>query len=131
MMLAAMAAFIQQGAMIAASQAAASGGFMPQPATMVSGSVHFHDHLAVNMHVHDGHKGAGHVHGPGDFDHDDSDEVIKTPVCSIGLTSAIMPAVAYIVVCGVIHAAEQLPQDRLDGVEPDGLSRPPSTPGIA
>jgi hypothetical protein len=131
MMLAAIVAFVQQGAMIAASQAAASGGVMPQPATMLSGSVHFHDNLAVNVHVHDGHKGAGHVHGPADVDHDDSDEAIKAPVCSIGHTSALMPAVAYTVVCGVIHPAEHLPQDRLDGVEPDGLSRPPSTPSIA
>jgi len=130
-MLVATAAFIQQGAMIAASQAAASGGFMPQPATMLSGPVHFHDHLAVNVHVHEGHKGAGHVHGPADFDHDDSDEAVKAPVCSIGLTSAVMPAIAYIVDCDVVRAAERLPHNRLDGVEPDGLSRPPSTPGIA
>jgi hypothetical protein len=130
-MLVAMAAFVQQGAMIAASQAAASGGFMPQPATMLSGPVHFHDNLAVNVHVHDGDKGAGHVHGPADLDHDDLDEAIKAPVCSIGHTCAVMPAIAYAVVCGVGRAAEYLPEDRLDGVEPDGLSRPPSTPGIA
>jgi hypothetical protein len=130
-MLAGMAAFIQQGAMIAASQAAASGGFMSQPATMLSGSVHFHDNLAVNVHAHDGDKGAGHVHGPADLDHDDSDEAIKAPVCSVGHTCAVMPAVAYAVVRGVGRAAEHLPCDRLDGVEPDGLSRPPSTPGIA
>jgi hypothetical protein len=130
-MLVAMAAFVQQGAMIAASQAAASGGFMPQPATMLSGPVHFHDHLAVNVHVHGGHEGPGHVHGPADLDHDESDETMKAPVCSIGHTPAVMPAVAYAVVCGVGRVAEHLPQDRLDGVEPDGLSRPPSTPSIA
>src|SRR5262245_26621644 len=130
-MLAGMAAFIQQGAMIAASQAAASSGFMPQPATMLSGPVHFHDTLAVNVHVHGGHKGPGHVHGPADLDHDDSDEAIKAPVCSVGHTCAVMPAVAYAVVCGVGRAADHLPHNRLDGVEPDGLSRPPSTPGIA
>jgi len=130
-MLVAMAAFVQQGAMIAASQAAASGGFMPQPATMLSGSVHFHDNLAVNLHVHHGDKGAGHVHGPADLDHDDSDEAIKAPICSVGHTCAVMPAVAYAVVRVVGRAAEDVPCDRLDGVEPDGLSRPPSTPGIA
>ena len=63
-MLVATAAFVQQGAMIAASQAAASSGFMPQPATMLTGSVHFHDDLAVNLHVHGVHEGAGNVHGP-------------------------------------------------------------------
>src|SRR5262245_29156875 len=131
MMLVAMGAFVQQGTMIAVSQAMASGGFMPQPATMLSGPVHFHDNLAVNMHAHDGDKGAGHAHGPADLDHDESDEAIKAPVCSIGHTSAVMPTVVYAVVHGVIRAAEHLPQDRLDGVEPDGLSRPPSTPSIA
>jgi hypothetical protein len=130
-MLAGMAAFIQQGAMIAASQAAASGGFMPQPATMLSGSVHFHDELAGNLHVHGGHKGAGHVHGPADVDHDDSDEGRTAPICSIGHACAVMPAAAYAVLCHVVRAAEHLPHNRLDGVEPDGLSRPPSTPGIA
>jgi hypothetical protein len=131
MMLAATAAFVQQGAMIAASQAAASGGFMPQAATMLSGSVHFHDNLAVNLHVHGNDNGAGHVHGVADFDHDEPDEGGKAPVCSVGYTSAVMPAVAYVVLCDVVRAVESLPDDRLDGIEPDGLSRPPSTPGIA
>jgi hypothetical protein len=130
-MLVAMAAFVQQGTMIAASQAAASGGFMPQPATMLSGPVHFHDNLAVNVHVHDGHKGAGHVHGPADLDHDESDEAVQAPVCSVGHTCAVLPAVAYAVLCDVVRAAESLPHGRLDGVEPDGPSRPPSTPSIA
>jgi hypothetical protein len=82
-MLVATAAFVQQGAMIAASQAAASSGFMPQPATMLTEAVHFHDDLAVNLHVHSGHKGAGHVHSPADVDHDDSDEGGTAPICSI------------------------------------------------
>jgi hypothetical protein len=129
-MLAAMAAFTQQGAMIAASQAAASGGLMPQPATMLTGTVHFHDNLAVNLHVHGGHNGAGHVHGPADLDHDDSDEG-KALVWSVGHASALMPAAAYAVLRDVVRAAESLPRARLDGVEPEGLSRPPSTPGIA
>jgi hypothetical protein len=130
-MLVATAAFVQQGAMIAASQAAASGGFMPQAATMLSGSVHFHDNLAVNVHVHGNDNGAGHVHGVADFDHDEPDEGGKAPVCSVGYTSAVMPAVAYVVLCDVVRAVESLPHDRLDGIEPDGLTRPPSTPGIA
>jgi hypothetical protein len=130
-MLAATAAFIQQGAMIAASQAAASGGFMPQPATMLSGSVHFHDDLAGNLHVHGGDNRAGHVHGPADLDHDESDEGGNTSVCSLGHTSAVMPSAGYAVFCDAVRAAELLPQARLDGVEPDGLSRPPSTPSIA
>jgi hypothetical protein len=131
LMLAATAAFIQQGAMIAASQAAASGGFMPQPATMLSGPVHLHDNLAGNLHVHGSHNGAGHVHGPLDLDHDESDEGGKMLLWSCGHISAVMPAAACAVFCDVVRAVECLPQARLDGVEPDGLSRPPSTPGIA
>src|SRR5262249_33486288 len=130
-MLVAMAAFVQQGAMIAASQAAAAGGVMPQPATMLSETVHFHDNLAGNLHTHGGHKGAGHVHGPADLDHDDAADGGRPRPCSIGPTCAVLPAVAHAVLCDVVRAAEHLPCDRLDGVEPDGLSRPPSTPGIA
>jgi hypothetical protein len=131
LMLLAMGAFVQQGALIAVSQAAAVGGFMPQPATMLSELVHFHDNLAVNLHVHGSHNGAGHVHGPADLDHDASDEGGKTLLWSCGHISAVMPAAAYAVLCDVVRAAECLQHGRLDGVEPDGLSRPPSTPGIA
>src|SRR5262245_50661485 len=100
-MLAAAAAFIQQGAMIAASQAAAAGGFMPQPATMLNGSVHYHDDLAGHVHAHGGHNGAGHVHSSADLDHDESDDAGAAPVCSMGYTSAVLPAVAYAVLCDV------------------------------
>ena len=117
--------------MIAASQAAASGGFMPQPASMLSGSVHVHDSLAGNLHVHGSANGAGHVHGPADLDHDESDEGGKTLLWSCGHISAVMPAAACVVFCDVVRAAECLPRARLDGVEPEGLSRPPSTPSIA
>jgi hypothetical protein len=116
--------------MITASQAAASGGFMPQPATVLGGSFHLHDDLAGNLHVHGGHNGAGHVHGPGDLDHDESDEG-QALVWSVGHASAVMPAVASAVLCDVMRAVECLPHSRLDGVVLDGLSRPPSTPGIA
>ena len=34
------------------------------PQQCLSGSVHFHNSLPVNVHVHDGDKGAGHVHDP-------------------------------------------------------------------
>ena len=132
MMLAAMAIFVQQGTMIAASQAAASAGFMPQPATVLSGAVHFHDNLAVNVHVHGGHLGAGHVHGPADVDHDDeSDDTVNAPICSIGQTCAVLSADAYTVPSPIVHALECPLPGLLDGIEPDGLNRPPSTPGIA
>src|SRR5262245_38427068 len=82
-MLAAMAAFVQQSSMIVASEAAASFG-VPQPATMLNASVHFHDNLAVNLHVHASHNGPGHVHGPTDVDHDKPDGGGKVVVCSGG-----------------------------------------------
>jgi hypothetical protein len=81
--------------------------------------------------VHGGHEGAGHVHGPADVDHDDSDEGGTAPICSIGHTSALIPAVVFEVLCSVARAVDCLPHRRLQGVEPEGLSRPPSTPGIA
>src|SRR5215468_10410916 len=87
-MLAAMAAFVQQSAMIVASEAAASFGVMPQPATMLNASVHFHDNLAVNLHVHAGHNGPGHVHGPTDVDHDKPDGGGKVVICNGGHTFA-------------------------------------------
>src|SRR5262245_9103255 len=97
-MLAAMAAFVQQSAMIVASEAAASFGLMPQPATMLNASIHFHDNLAVNLHVHASHNGPGHVHGPADVDHDTADEG-KVVVCSGGHAFAVMPIPA----CAVIR----------------------------
>jgi hypothetical protein len=131
MMLAAMVAFVQQGAMIVASQAAAAGGVMPQPATMLSETLHFHDNLAGNVHAHGGHKGAGHVHSPADVDHDESDEGGKAPLCSLGHASAVIPAVVFEVLYSVARVVDPAPHRRLQGVEPDGLSRPPSTPSIA
>jgi hypothetical protein len=62
-MLVAVAALVQQTSMIIASQVAASRGLMAQPATMLNESLHFHDNLAINLHVHRSHNVAGHVHG--------------------------------------------------------------------
>lgn len=53
LMLVAASAFVLQGAMIVASQAAAVAG-MPEPAITLSGSVHLHNSLAGHVHVHDG-----------------------------------------------------------------------------
>jgi hypothetical protein len=129
-MLAAMAAFIQQSAMIAASEAAASCGLMPQPATMLNASAHFHDNLAVHLHVHASHNGAGHVHGPTDVDHDEADEGGKAVVCSGGHIFAVMPIPIFAVLRDSARTVECPPIDRVIGIEPDGLNRPPSTPGM-
>ena len=129
-MLAAMAAFIQQSAMISASEAVASCGLMPQPATMLNASVHFHDNLAVNLHVHASHNGPGHVHGPADVDHDKADGGGQAVVCSGGHTFAVMPIPACAVIRDSARTVESPPIDRLIGIEPDRLNRPPSTPGM-
>lgn len=131
LMLAAAVAFVQQGAMIIVSQAAAFGGSMPEPAVVLSGNVHIHGELAGNTHVHGGGNAPGHVHHAADHDDDDVDAG-RTVFWSLGCTSAVLPAMeACSVSFDVVSAIRALPQDRLDGLEPDGLTRPPSTPSIA
>ncbi len=72
-MLAAAVAFVQQGAMIIVSQAAAFAGSMPEPAVVLSGKVHIHDQLAGHVHMHSGRNTPGHVHNAADLDDDDAD----------------------------------------------------------
>ena len=130
LMLAAIVAFVQEGTVIAASQAAAFAGSMPNPAVLVSGELHVHDALAGNMHSHGGNTLPGHVHHSADND-DDGADVGKTVVWSLGCTSAVLPTMA---MCSFLFdvpdAPREFPSDRRDGIEPDGLSRPPSTPSI-
>jgi hypothetical protein len=127
LMLLAMLGFVQQGAMIAASQARASAGSMIDPAVTLSGPVHYHDNLARHVHVH-GHNSVGHVHNTADIDHATDDA--NTPLWSLGYTSAVMPVMAVFAVSFEIGRADERPHARLEGVQPDGLNRPPSTPGM-
>src|SRR5262245_30468669 len=62
LMLLAALAFVQQGTLIGASQAAALAGSMPDPAVVLDGAIHFHDGLARHVHVHGGDNKPGHVH---------------------------------------------------------------------
>jgi hypothetical protein len=125
-MLMAMAAFVQQSALILVSQGSASIGLMPQPAVVLAGQLHFHDHLAGNIHVH-ADSPAGHVH-----DGADTDEAVHALLCCLACTSVLVPLPGS---CPIpvqqTKAVELPPTDRLIGVEPDGLNRPPSTPSIA
>ena len=131
LMLAAAVAFVQQGAMIIVSQAAAFGGSMPGPAMALSGTVHIHDQLAGHVHMHRGHNAPGHVHNTADLDYDGADAGM-TPFWSLGCTSAVMPAMETRSVSFYVTSAVRAhPLDRLDGFSPDGLNRPPSTPSIA
>jgi hypothetical protein len=128
-MLAAILAFAAQGTMIVVSQVAAANGSMPHPAVTVSGSLHYHDPLARHFHVHHGKEAPGHVHEPAD--HDD-DAVAHAPLMTLGAATADIPASTLCappaMPCG---ANASVAQARLEGVQPDGLNRPPSTPDIA
>jgi hypothetical protein len=127
LMLLAMLAFTQQGAMIAASQVLASGGSMIDPAVTLSGSVHYHNSLARHVHIHS--NSVGHVHNGADIDHDSDDA--STPLWSLGGASAVIQVTAISVVSFEIVRADERPYVRLEGIRPDGLNRPPSTPSIA
>jgi hypothetical protein len=127
LMLLAIFAFVQQSAMIAASQALASAGSMSDPAVTLNGPVHYHNSLARHVHVHG--SPAGHVHKAANTDHD-SDEA-NTPLWSLCCTSAVIPVTAISAVSFEIARAAEPPHVRLEGIRPDGLTRPPSTPSIA
>jgi hypothetical protein len=127
LMLLAIFAFVQQSAMIAASQASASAGSMSDPAVTLSGSVHYHNSLARHVHMHG--SPAGHVHKTTDIDHD-SDET-HAPFWSLGYTSAVMPVIAVSAASLELVRSDEPPHVRLEGIRPDGLTRPPSTPSIA
>jgi hypothetical protein len=126
LMLLAIGAFVQQGAMIAASQALASAGSMSDPAVTLSSSVHYHNELARHVHMHG--SSAGHIHKTTDTDHE-SDET-HAPFWSLGCTSAVIPVMGISVVSFQVVRAQEGPHVRLEGVQPDGLNRPPSTPSI-
>jgi len=127
-MLLAAIAFVVQGASAVISQSAAATGFMPQPAEMAGGGVHFHGQVAHILHEHDG-AGAGHVHNSADPRHHDLDD--EAPAWSLNCTCAVIPQPAmWTVAFAIAGKVERLPQLHLAGIEPEALSRPPSTPDI-
>ena len=130
LMLLATVGFVQQGAMIAVSQAAAVRGVMPQPAVILSGPIHVHDKLGAFVHLHGGDNSPGHVHGPADKDHHDDEEGGVTQCWSLGCASAILPAFDAFANPVEIGSVQALLQNRPEGIDPAGLIRPPSTPSI-
>jgi hypothetical protein len=128
LMLLAMIAFVQQSGMIAASQALASAGSMSDPAVTLSGTVHYHNNLARHVHTHGSHNSVGHVHDTADIDH--APDEANAPLWSLGCTSAVIPVVGICTISFEVVRADDRPHVRLDGIEPDGMSRPPSTPSI-
>jgi hypothetical protein len=125
-MLLAMVAFVQQSAMIAASQALALAGSMADPAVILSGSLHYHNDLSRHVHIHG--NSVGHVHTTADVDRDPDDT--STPFWTLGGALAVIPVMAISPVSFEIVRADERPHVRLEGIRPDGLNRPPSTPSI-
>jgi hypothetical protein len=131
-MLLAMAAFMQQATVIAASQARASVGIMPDPAIPLSGALHVHDGVAGHVHVHGGTNAAGHVHSAvNPDDDDDADGTGHPPIWSLGCTSAVIPLIGVSAVAFEAVRVGECRHEYGEGVEPAGLNRPPSTPSIA
>ena len=130
-MLLAALAFVHQGAISAVSQAAAAVGLMPEPAVTLSGSVHYHGNVTRHVHTHDGDQ-VGHVHDPLDVDSDEGDKRSASPLCTLGVPSGVLPVA---VACPLLFksAARIEPPScaQLTGIDPEPLSRPPSTPSIA
>jgi hypothetical protein len=129
LMLAAIFAFLCQATIAVAAQAAAALGSAPQPAIVIDGPLHLHGHLGKLVHFHGGDTAAGHVHHS---EHGQGDERGASQSWSLGCVLAVMPPAGTVDVSLRVRAAVcGLPPDNLVGVEPEGLQRPPSTPGIA
>jgi hypothetical protein len=131
-MLAAALVFVQHGALVAVAQARAAAGPLSEPAVAVSGPVHLHGKHTGIVHLHGGDTTPGHVHSSADHHDHGADETGTRLFWSLGCTAAVMPAMDGVVRPGDLgNALHGLPQARLEGTEPDGLQRPPSTPSIA
>lgn len=125
-MLAAMAAFVLQGALVPVAQAMAALGVVSQPAAVVNGHIHTHGSL---LHSHGG--GAGHVHGVADHDDDDTAGLGKIFYSTCCITSAVVATsgsdAVWLEVVSVLTGAVP---DRLNGIEPAAPKPPPRPPSI-
>lgn len=128
-MLLAAIAFLHQGSLKAASQAAAAAGFMPDAAETLIGAAHYHGKVTGLVHVHEGDTSAGHTHDPAEPD--DGSGVGSIISWMLGPSAVVAQPTAIPLAVVAVTAPARFPSDRLDGIEPDGLSRPPSTPSIA
>jgi len=129
-MLLGMVAFVQEGVIITASQAAAAGGWLPEPAVTLSKSVHLHGDLAGNVHHHGGDNGDGHAHtGRNGDDTADTPEIaLGSLACTTGLLPAPLEGGVYLQPGSRVGL---LPAIATETFEPEGPKRPPSTPSIA
>lgn len=130
-MFVAISAFMLQGVLISISQAAAATGTILEPAVTLSGSVHFHSHLAGHVHDHGDDHDVGHVHDGSGSDHEDAAGGSHISWTIFGSSIAIPTVVALIPSSDLLGRVE-LPAGRTaDGIEPAGLIRPPSTLSLA
>jgi hypothetical protein len=130
-MFVAISAFMLQGVLISISQAAAAAGTMLEPAVTLSGSVHFHDHLAGHVHDHGDDAAVGHVHDGSGSDHEDAPGGSHISWTIFGSSIAI-PTVVVLIPSSDFLGLVELPAGRTaDGVEPAALIRPPSTLSLA
>lgn len=123
-------AFIMQSALVLVSKVEAASGLMSEPAVTLSGSLHYHDHLAGHVHDHDDHD-EGHVHDAPVPD-DDPDKANCASICSLFASSmSFATASALVAPRHVSVRGELTPFPERPGVDPAALIRPPSTPSIA
>jgi hypothetical protein len=130
-MLVAVAAFLLQAITLAVAEARAAAGSMPEPAVVLSETVHFHGRLAVHVHAH-GSSDDGHVHDPVAPIHDDNDgaaDGLSWTLFSPSLT--IVPATGELCPPAIASGLMPAAPETADGTAPPGLVRPPSTPSIA
>ena len=131
-MLVATVAFLVQGLTIAETQAAATAGFMPEPAVAFTEHVHFHGPLAAHVHDHSADAVAGHVHDPSaPVDGDNAGAVdggSRTLCCS---SFAVAAETNWTTPSRVASAVDLPLSATVKGIAPPGLVRPPSIPSIA
>ena len=131
LMLMATLAFLHQSAVMAVSQAVAATGLMPHPAVTLSGSFHLHGNHSGLVHFH-GDNTPDHVHKTPDPHHHDLDESSASLFWSVGCSTAVIAIMETAAVSVELASALRgATPKHLEGVEPVGLQRPPSTPSIA
>jgi hypothetical protein len=129
-MVVAAVAFALQASVVIVEEAAAEHGHLPEAAVALGGPAHLHGGVAGFVHDHDGDE-PGHVHDRAKAG-DDGCIDGGTPCCSLAHTNAMMPQRIADPLPRDVRAARAPARDRWPtGIVPDGLSRPPSTPGIA
>lgn len=89
--------------------------------------MHYHGHLAGHVHVHHGDIAEGHVHSPADHDHDGA---LPPSFCML-VSVAIPHAPILSDPTGFVRLVQLPRSERVDGIDPAALIRPPSTPSIA